>query len=278
MARSSGSTSWPVDCSRFRRSRVTESYTGRKWTRNLVKELENRWILLPEEPARERFYYDFYGDDPDRAFHRYMLHARVAALVEPAGPPPWSIAPATGIPHAITRHVAGRSGAQPVPRLHLCGGARRGQGAHGRRPVHPHAPGHAEGVAARRRLRAGDPRADQPLRRAPPFRRGDPDRSTRWPSSSLPGWPGCSPGPTPGRPTLWVRGWLHARSWFDGIGAPDPSDLEYGSAVETVRAVVAWALASLAHSGDHWYELNAFVSAIDALQGDVSFSIFPSLL
>ena len=97
--------------------------------------------------------------------------------------------------------LAGRSGARPVPRLRLRGGAGRGQGAQGRRPGHPHAPGHGQGVAARRRLRVRDPRPDQPLRSRCSVLPGRSGSTTRWPSPSPPGWPGCSPRPTPGRPT-----------------------------------------------------------------------------
>ena len=250
-------------------SRLSDTYTRRQWTRNLVKELANCWILLPEQRAREQFYYGFYGDDPHRSFEYYSVHARLAALVEPAGPPPWSIPPATGTPHAITRHSPAEV-ALNLSRVFAYVAARGGVKVR------------MDGVLAtptRRAMSKALPFGDDSelaipdpisfhvaLLRSAGVIRIDDQMAVVEPSGMArmlalsDAW----------QARFWARGWLHARSWFDGVGAPESSDLEHGSAVQTVRAVVAWALGSLAHGGDHWYELSAFVSALDALQGDIS--------
>ena len=49
--------------------------------------------------------------------------------------------------------------------------------------------------------------------------------------------------------------------------------LDHEKAVRTCRQVLAWALGSLAHYGDRWYELNTFLAALDALQGDSAWSL-----
>src|SRR5262249_27237394 len=71
----------------------------------------------------------------------------------------------------------------------------------------------------------------------------------------------------------WARGWLKARHWADGLGMPEPRELDEEPHAPTGRQVLAWALGCLARSGDHWYELNTFLVTLASLQGDSSFSL-----
>jgi hypothetical protein len=254
---------------RIKEDRITELYSRRYWQRNPVAALKDRWILRPENPAEDRFYYGFYGNDVNRPFARCSLNPRVADLVEAAGPPAWSIAPAAGVPHATTGQSPAAV-ALDLTRLFAYVAQRGGVKVR------------QSGALATPTLRA--------LEKAVPLSDDSeiplPDRHGLY-FAIL-----CSTGAVriEGNTALadasgmagmrvlsdarqahgWARGWLQARTWYDGWGIPDTHDIEYAGAVETARSVVTWALGSLAHAGDHWYELNAFIAALDTLQGDVS--------
>src|SRR5207249_10483435 len=69
---------------------------------------------------------------------------------------------------------------------------------------------------------------------------------------------------------LWARGWLSAGRWFDGRGIPDAHEVDAVSQLRSGRQVVAWALGCLARAGDHWYELDTFISELHALQNHLN--------
>src|SRR5262249_35802087 len=72
----------------------------------------------------------------------------------------------------------------------------------------------------------------------------------------------------------WARGWLSARHWLDGTGAPEGRwEEDSAERVRTGRQVLAWALGCLANAGDHWYELDTFLAQLQALQGHSSFHL-----
>jgi hypothetical protein len=67
---------------------------------------------------------------------------------------------------------------------------------------------------------------------------------------------------------LWATAWLHAECWSDGFGSTNPEVVNFYYAFESSlsaqRQILAWALSCLAHQGDQWLDLKAFVERIEA--------------
>jgi hypothetical protein len=249
---------------------VSEYYTQRRWKRNLVRDLADRWVLLSSEGERGSFHYDYsgFGDEPDRAFPLYSLHPGLADRVAPAGPPPWSVAPAEGVPEAITRRAPAEV-ALDLSRIF------RFVAARGSVKVRK------DGTLATPTLRALEkavPLGEDPefwlpephgllfelLRYAGAVRVegnaavADPAAATRM-FAQPEAWLAYS----------WARAWLTAWHWYDGSGTPETYDLESReSTVQTARQVLAWGLGGLAHAGDHWYGLETFLAALDSFGGN----------
>jgi hypothetical protein len=255
---------------------VTTSYPGgaiqRQWKRNLIAGLADRWVLLPESYYEAAFYSPYtHGSGLDRPFPRYNLHAGIAQRVEPAGPAPWAVPPATGTPEAIIRrsaaevaldlsrvfaHLASRGSARiradgnlAVPTLRALEKAVPLEEGPDHRPPQPHG------------LYVDLLRYTGMLRNQSGTIVADPAVAAR--KLARPGfWQVDS----------WARGWLSARNWFDGRGIPDGRAIEDSAGlVRTGREVLAWALGCLARAGEHWYELETFLDRLHALQGSRSF-------
>ncbi len=256
----------------IKEERVTDYHTRREWKRNPVKHLEESWILLSDHPGVVRHDYSYYRNEVEKPFRRNHLHSGLVALVKPAGPPPWQVAPATGTPEAIT----GRSPAEVALDLSRVFAFVAARGSVKVRK---------DGVLATPTLRAmekavplaGDSEFALPdphglyfeLLRAAGAIRTEENTAVADPSKLV-----QMLAPSDVRQSYsWARGWLRAGRWYDGLGAPDARDLDHEGPVETLRQIVAWALGSLAHRGDQWYELNAFLSALDTLQGGVSLGL-----
>jgi hypothetical protein len=250
---------------------VSDYYTQRRWKRNLVRELAERWVLLSSHGDRDSYYYysySGYGDEPDRAFPLYSLHPGLAGLIEPAEPPPWSVAPAEGVPQAITQRAAAEV-ALDLSRIF------RFVAARGSVKVRK------DGILATPTLRALEKAVPlgedsefwlpephgllfELLRYAGAVRVegnaavADPAAATRM-FDQPEAWLAYS----------WARAWLTARHWNDGVGAPETYDLEdREQTVQTARQVLAWGLGALAHAGDHWYALETFLAALDSFEGN----------
>ncbi|MBV8383605.1 MAG: helicase-associated domain-containing protein [Planctomycetaceae bacterium] len=252
-------------------NRVSDYYTTRRWKTNPVLSLAEKWILLPDHPLHNYYSPNRSGRDPDDSFDHYILHAGVAKHVEASGPPSWSIPPADGDPRDVTR----RSPAEVALDLSQVFAFLASRGSIKARK---------DGGLAATTLRAMekavplDEGSDYPL----PEAHGlyvellryagiiqvegnavhvDPAAATRQFAQSG-AWQAYA----------WTRGWLRARHWFDAVGTPEAFDLEhYAHRVATARQVLVWALGCLAHSGDHWYDLNTLVAALYALQGTAHF-------
>jgi hypothetical protein len=69
----------------------------------------------------------------------------------------------------------------------------------------------------------------------------------------------------------WVRAWLQAQHWEDGVGATSRQD-EYRFSHSTLhtRALLAWALSRVAHSPDHWLNLESFLVDLWSVNRDQS--------
>jgi len=249
--------------------RVNDLITRRSWKRNPLKHLEEGWLLMSDKPGLDHHFYGYYTDDVARPFARNFLHPGLAALVKPAGPPPWQVAAAEGTPQAITRRSPAEV-ALDLSRVFAFVAARSSVKMR------------KDGVLAAPALRAMEkaipldedsaPCLPEPhglyfeLLRAAGAIRIEQNTAVTDPSALIrmvnltDAW----------QAHFWARGWLQLRHWHDGLGTPETGDPVYEKPVKTVRQVVAWALASLAHRGDHWYELERFLSALDFLQGDVS--------
>src|SRR5262249_52341197 len=150
-------------------------------------------------------------------FARSSVNPCLAALVEPAGPPPWSVAPAVGIPHVVTRrlpaevaldlsrlfaYVAGRGGVKvrnnnvlTTPTLRALDKAL------------PLDVGSELALPDRYGLYFEILCADAAIRLEANTAMADPAGLARLVGRSD-AWQAYS----------WVRTWLHARTWFDGYG------------------------------------------------------------
>jgi Helicase conserved C-terminal domain len=251
-------------------NRVSDHSTSKQWKRDLIRSLANEWVLLAERDHLAYIYSYDYGQGADKSFDRYSLHAGIAQQVEPAGPPPWSVTPSKSIPQTITR----RSQAEVALNLSRVFNYIVGRGS----------------VKLRKDGSLGAPAVQAmekavPLGNSPDFQLPDPhgfycellrctgvlriegdkivpDLGAATRQFSKPGFRQVN---------SWVRGWLSARHWFDGSGiAANKDSLE---SLTTGRQVLAWALGCLARAGDHWFELEAFLVALYALQGHSSFRL-----
>ena len=247
-------------------TRVTETYTSRRWKRDPIATLAERWILLSDQPPNAYDPYR-YGYGTDKRFGNYSLHAGIARLVEPAGPPPWSVPHVEEPPQTPFR----RSPAEVALDLSRICAAVAARGS-----IKLRKDGTPAGPALRALEKAVplDEGSDYPLpephalyldllRYAGVLRVEEntlqihPAEATRQLTR-----------PDPWQAYTWAQGWLNARHWIDGSGTPDTYDWEDSTRrIRSSRQILAWALASLAHAGDHWYELETFLSELQKLQG-----------
>jgi hypothetical protein len=252
----------------IKENRISDFYTKREWKHNPIRSLANRWILLSEQ--RGIGYYSTVRDGPDKSFERYSLHAGVVPHVEPAGPPSWSVAPAQGIPQTIVR----RSSSEVAVDLSRVFNYLAGRGSVKVR---------LDGSLVTPTVRAMEKAV--PLDGGSDFRLPDPHGlycELLWSTGAL-RVQGDKAIPDSGAATRqfnqpvfqqvssWVNGWLSARRWFDGSGLSGSQDS--AEVMQTGRQVLAWALGCLARAGDHWYELEAFLVGLHALQGHSSFRL-----
>jgi hypothetical protein len=88
----------------------TPYHIARTWKSNPIRALTEAWALISERPDMGFYFSPYYTHGPEHSFERYSLHAGMVRSIKPAGPPPWSISPAAGIPQAAT--ITGRSAAE----------------------------------------------------------------------------------------------------------------------------------------------------------------------
>jgi hypothetical protein len=256
-------------------NRVSDFYTQKRWKHNPIAALVDRWVLLPEgpDPGYSYSYPSYYGQGPENPFPRYSLHAGIARLVMPAGPARWSVPPSAGIPETITR----RSPAEVALDLSRVFAYLAGRGSVKARK---------DGSLAVPVLRAIQKAV--PLDVGSDFRLPEPHvlclELLRYLGMIREDWSEIVTDPAAAAQQLakpgfwqvdsWARGWLSARHWFDGNGIPEGRSIEdsWGS-VRTGREVLAWALGCLARAGDHWYELDTFLSRLHVLQGHHGFHL-----
>jgi hypothetical protein len=78
----------------------------------------------------------------------------------------------------------------------------------------------------------------------------------------------------------WVRAWLHARLWQDGLGVV-PDRESQGNSVRidphrlaTARELVVWALCRVAHGTQDWIDLETFLADLWSIEGEDSLSFY----
>jgi Helicase conserved C-terminal domain len=244
--------------------RHSDHYTARKWKSNPVRVLADSCVLISERPDIGYYYSPFYDQGPDQSFERYSLHAGVARLIKPAGPPSWSIPPAEGVPQAAT--ITRRTAAEVALDLSRAFAHIAGRGSVKIRK---------DGLLSTPVLRAMEKAV--PLDKGSDLRLPDPhgfyfELLRQMGAVRI---QGSEAFPDPAAATrqlgqssawqanLWVRGWLSTYNWFDGYGTPKSSERENCAAsVQTGRQVLAWALGCLARAGDRWYDLTAFIEKL----------------
>src|SRR5262249_21673862 len=178
-----------------------------------------------------------YGSGPDDPLPLYSLHAGIARQLEPAGPAPWSIPPAAGIPEAITR----RSPAEVALDLSRIFAYLRARGS-----VKSRKDGSLAGPALRALEKAvslddgSDPRLPDPHGLYVDLLRYD-GLILEQGSELVPNATAAARrfiGPDLQQIHTWARGWLSARYWFDGSGTPEGrAALDSAGAVRTSREV-----------------------------------------
>ena len=253
--------------------KVTDYYTLRAWKSTPIESMSKRWVLLsPSFGSR----YDSYHSAMYRSELRildYTLHPMIGKHIQPADPARWSIPPAIGIPDAITR----RSPAEVALNLSRVLAFLATKGAiKTKRGGAPNATTfkalekgvplevdsefplpEPHGLYVNLLMRAGvivadfdQLSVDQALVKTL-FSQSDAFQAHRW-----------------------ARAWLKAENWFDGFGPTESSDSsETIQAVVNLREALAWALGCLARAGDHWHDLEEFVSVLDKLLGSQQFSL-----
>jgi hypothetical protein len=259
--------------------RYSDYYTRTEWKHNPIDALAERWVLLAEGPEESYYYSSYgygYGHGPETPLPRYSLHAGIAERIEPAGPAPWPIPPATGPAEAITR----RSPAEVALDLSRVFAYVAGRGSIKARK---------DGAVAVPTLRAMEKAV--PLDDGSDLRLPDPHGLylellrhagvLRFQGGAIVADAAAAArqlAATDVEPmTSWARGWLSARDWWDGIGAPEGRDYSgFGEQVLHGRQALAWALGCLARAGDHWFELGTFLARIRALQGEARGFYLPS--
>lgn len=245
----------------------SEFYTSLSWKYNSFETLTRNGILLHDSPDHR--YSDqtlFFGRiGPTSGIPRLGVQAGVAALVKPAGPPEWSIPPAREIPHSITR----RSPAEVALDLSRVYAWLVSRGS-----VKLRRNGMIS-ASALKALAKGVPLAQDKvfflpdpnglffelLRNAGAIRiEGEEALPDPGGASRLFGHSG------PWQAHTWARGWLVSRGWNDAEGVPGAWDEGVGRRdILVAREVLAWALASLVHTGDHWYDLATFLDGLHVL-------------
>jgi Helicase conserved C-terminal domain len=244
-----------------------EFYVEKTWDGDPFSGLVRRGILI-QDGVSSSYYspsYSRYG--PGNDMDRLGLHPGVAALVRPAEPPGWTIPPATDVPVSITRRSVSDV-VLDISRVYAWLSARGS--AKVRASGHPAAPtlkslAKAVPLASDRQLDFPEPEGlyFDILRRVGAIRIEDgeaiPDPATADRLFRLP-------------PAALVhalgRGWLFCRGWSDGVGATESQEFDGSDWHVRLRHDLCWALASLVHAGDHWYELSPFIAALYELGKD----------
>jgi hypothetical protein len=244
----------------------TPYHTARKWKSNPIRALTESWVLISERPDMGYYFSPYYTHGPEHSFERYSLHAGMVRPIKPAGPPPWSISPAEGVPQAATIH--GHSAAEVALDLSR---------VFAYLSAHESVKVRKNGLLSTPVLRAMEKTV--PLDKGSDFRLPDPHgflfellrhtgavRIQGGEASADPAAMTRQIGlSTPLQVHLWARGWLSMRDWFDGYGTPAANEREhYATSVWGGRQILAWALGCLARSGDHWYDLMGFIEALYA--------------
>jgi hypothetical protein len=245
-----------------------------RWEYNPIAKLKERCVLLPARPtAYESYGYYGHGDETQRPFANLSLHAGLAKHVDPAGPPPWRLAPVSGTPQAVTRRgpaevaldlsrvfaflssrgqiKVNKSGELPTPLLRTLAKAV---------PLDDDA---AFPLPDPHGLYFELLRYTGLVRGEPPQLRADPAAATL-----------LFTQPTAIQVYQWASGWLTASHWRDGLGVSGSHDTDYrggpDGTLATNRQVLAWSLASLAHAGGHRFDLTEFLLEIYAIHGSTT--------
>jgi hypothetical protein len=242
----------------------TPYHTIKKWKSNPIQPLADSWVLISEQVHLGYYYSPYYAQGPEHSFDHYSLHAGIARLVKPAGPAPWSIPPAEGTPSPAT--ITGRTAAEVALDLSRVlaflsdrGSVKvRKDGLLGTPAIRAMEKAVPLGIPA-------DPRLPEPYSFLYGLLRGI--GAVRAPGGEASVDPAMAtrqfgrPGPLQAH--HWAQCWLSTRDWFDACGTPTMSEREhYAARVCTGRQVLAWMLGCLARTGDHWYELTAFLEMI----------------
>lgn len=76
------------------------------------------------------------------------------------------------------------------------------------------------------------------------------------------------------RARLWVRAWIRAKLWQDGIGVVPDRDSDQDpvrippSELRAAREVLTWALCAVAHGPERWLDLETFLKDLHEAAGD----------
>ncbi len=247
-----------------------ENYTYSNWKSNPVEGLVNQWVLISEHSTDPNYHYHSYGHGADKKFDLYSLHPGIAKFVEPAGSVAWSIPPASGVAHEITRRTPAEV-ALSLSRVLSFVSARGSLKM--RKSGGP-------GTPALTTLEKG-----VPIEEDSEFLLPDPQAfylDILMGPGAIVSEAGVARADAAAatklfiKPDLrqahdWAASWLKCRNWWDGHGATEAGDSdETSAAVRNVREILAWALGGLARAGDHWYELHAFVSSLYPLMKGIT--------
>jgi hypothetical protein len=247
-----------------------------RWGQNPLPGLFEKMALLSGRPGAASWYFGF-SRETQRPLPLYSLNAALAPHLEPAGPAPFPLPELKKEPQAEPARLPVEV-ALDLGRVFAYVAA-RGQ-------VRLNKTGELGQPAVRALARAvpvGES-ADYPLpdaaglyfellREAGALRvdhgeaRPDPDGAAR-----LFGLP------TARQAHAWARAWLWAGHWADGLGAvlvgTSPHSGEDEGTATTVRQVLAWALSCLAHAGNRWFGLGAFVGELRQRVGGRGYSSY----
>lgn len=242
--------------------------TWRRWKHNPIPNLSQHLVLLSADGHYPYWGFGGSGPETDQALPTYYLHPRMATRVEPAGPPPWDLAPLGTAPAAL----GARSFAETALDLAAVFRFLASRTAL--------AMTKAGGLTtpALRALVKGQPMVADATFPIPDAQvlylellrgsglaleggnelRASPEAAMRFFTA-----------PDACQAHVVARAWMESTSWADGLGVIRPDRGYYGSGWTLVRArrVLTWALGAAAATGDAWWPLAGFLDRLHQLHG-----------